>query len=272
MATVKRRLIQEAERVNPVAPVHIWRSPAGAAVDMLIVTAPRRLLRHARARVESLPNETGGFLLGRVAIDARDGCWHLEIEEAVPVEPLTQDPVHFTFTWRDVDRVRSYREEQGKALLGWYHTHPGSGHLPLGDRSRADASGAVLRAVPDRACYDPVRGRAGYFFWEGPDSSTLPRGRLARVRNRGAPSPEPERTAPPPPPASTQSSGGTEPTADEPPAPPAPDVPAASWTWTRRAPHVATHSCCGPVGVSLLFIVTGLAAGDFWFGPARGLP
>ena len=37
MTTVKKRLIQEAERVNPVSQVHIWRTPAGSAVDMLIV-------------------------------------------------------------------------------------------------------------------------------------------------------------------------------------------------------------------------------------------
>ncbi len=167
MTTVKKRLIQEAERVNPVSPVHIWRTPAGSAVDMLIVAhlgAYSAMHQHA---AKSLPNETGGFLLGRVAQDHRDDCWHVEIEDAVPVEPLTQNPVQFTFTWRDVDRIRNYREEHGKTLLGWYHTHPDLGiFLSETDLERTHR---VLFSAPFQIAlvYDPVRCRAGYFFWEG---------------------------------------------------------------------------------------------------------
>jgi proteasome lid subunit RPN8/RPN11 len=167
MTSVRKRLIDEAVRVNPVLPVHIWRAPAGAATDVLIVahhSAYTAMHEHCAA---SLPNETGGFLLGRVACDDRDGTWHLEIEETMPVEPVTQNPTHFAFTWRDVDHVRSYREEQGKALLGWYHTHPNLGiFLSETDLERTHR---VLFAEPFQIAlvYDPVRGRAGYFFWEG---------------------------------------------------------------------------------------------------------
>jgi proteasome lid subunit RPN8/RPN11 len=166
MNTAKRRLTQDPERVNPVRPVHIWRSPPGSAVDMLIVThleAYSVMHEHATA---ALPNETGGFLIGRVSFDHRDGCWHIEIEEAVPVAPDSQDPVHFTFTWRDVDRVRSYREGQGKALVGWFHTHPDLGiFLSETDLERTHR---VLFTEPFQVAlvYDPTRGRAGYFFWE----------------------------------------------------------------------------------------------------------
>jgi proteasome lid subunit RPN8/RPN11 len=168
MSTARRRLIREAERVNPVAPVHIWRSPAGASVDMLIVahlSAYSTIHQHA---TEALPNETGGFLIGRVAYDTRGACWHLEIEQAVPVEPFTQNPTHFTFTWRDVDRIRSYREEHGKALLGWYHTHP---DLPVFlSETDLERTHRVLFSEPFQIAlvYDPVRACAGYFFWEGP--------------------------------------------------------------------------------------------------------
>jgi proteasome lid subunit RPN8/RPN11 len=117
---------------------------------------------------KALPNETGGFLLGRVAHDHRDGCWHVEIEDAVPVDPLTQNPVQFTFTWRDVDRIRNYREEHGQTLLGWYHTHPDLG-IFLSDTD-LDKTHRVLFSAPFQIAlvYDPVRCRAGYFFWEGP--------------------------------------------------------------------------------------------------------
>jgi proteasome lid subunit RPN8/RPN11 len=167
MSTAKRRLIHEAERVNPIVPVHIWRSPAGSSVDMLIVahlSAYSAIHEHSFA---SLPNETGGFLIGRVAFDGREQCWHLEIEQAVPVEPVTQNPMHFTFTWRDVDRIRSYREEHGKALLGWYHTHP---DLPVFlSETDLERTHRVLFSEPFQIAlvYDPVRSRAGYFFWEG---------------------------------------------------------------------------------------------------------
>lgn len=163
----RKRLTQDAERVNPVQPVHIWRSPQSASVEMLIVThlsVYSTIHEHATA---ALPNETGGFLIGRVAYDHRDGCWHLEIDEAMPVEPESQDPVHFTFTWRDVDRVRSYREGHSKALIGWYHTHPQIGiFLSETDMERTHR---VLFSEPFQVAlvYDPVGGRAGYFFWEG---------------------------------------------------------------------------------------------------------
>lgn len=167
MSTARKRIIQEPERVNPVEPVHIWRTPPGAPIEMLVVAHLSAYSDIHRQSVSSLPNETGGFLVGRVACDQR-GCWHVEIEQAVPVEPVSQDPVHFTFTWKDVDRVRSYREERGKALLGWYHTHPDLGiFLSETDLERTHR---VLFSEPFQIAlvYDPVRGRAGYFFWEGP--------------------------------------------------------------------------------------------------------
>jgi proteasome lid subunit RPN8/RPN11 len=165
--TTKRRLIEEAERVNPVVPVHAWRSPAGAAVDVVIVTALSVYATVHEQAVAALPNETGGFLVGRVGFDARDESWHLAVEEAVPVIPCEQHPTYFQFTWRDVDRVRTYREQHGKALLGWYHTHPDFG-IFLSDTD-LDKTHRVLFSEPFQIAlvYDPVRSRAGYFFWEG---------------------------------------------------------------------------------------------------------
>src|ERR1700712_944487 len=117
MTTGKRRLEESVERPNPAAAIHFWQSPAGASVDIMLTThldVYSAIHEHAAS---SLPNETGGFLLGYVAFDARRGSWHIEVDETMPVAPLSQDPVHFSFTWRDVDRVRSYRESQHKALV-----------------------------------------------------------------------------------------------------------------------------------------------------------
>jgi proteasome lid subunit RPN8/RPN11 len=168
MSTVKRRLEETFERANPVAPIHFWQSPAGAGVDIFLITHLEVYSSIHEHAASSLPNETGGFLLGRVAFDAQRGSWHIEVDETMPVEPLSQNPVHFSFTWRDVDRVRSYRESQHKALVGWYHTHPDLGVFL--SETDLEKTHRVLFAEPFQVAlvYDPVRSVAGYFFWEGP--------------------------------------------------------------------------------------------------------
>lgn len=166
--TSARRIHESTERANPVATVHFWQSPPGAAVEIALITHLEVYSAvHAHA-LDALPNETGGFLLGKVAFDAQRRSWHIEVDETVPVEPLQQDPVHFSFTWRDVDRVRSYRESQKKALIGWYHTHPDVGVF-LSDTD-LEKTHRVLFAEPFQLAlvYDPIRRRAGYFFWERP--------------------------------------------------------------------------------------------------------
>ena len=164
----KRRLTESAESPNPVAAVHSWRSPAGASVEISVLAHLEVYSAIHQQATESLPNETGGFLLGRVAFDPRRRSWHVELEEAIAVEPVSQSPAHFTFTWRDVDRVRSYREQTGNALVGWYHTHPDLGIFL--SETDLEKTHRVLFAEPFQVAlvYDPVRHRAGYFFWEGP--------------------------------------------------------------------------------------------------------
>ena len=168
MDPLKRRILESTERANPVAPVHFWQSPAGSGVDVLLIAhldVYSAIHQHA---TESLPNETGGFLLGRVAFDSLRRSWHIEVDEVLPVEPLSQDPVHFSFTWRDVDRARRHRELERKALIGWYHTHPDLGIFL--SETDLEKTHRVLFAEPFQLAlvYDPVRRRAGYFFWEGP--------------------------------------------------------------------------------------------------------
>jgi len=165
--TVKRRLQESAERVNPVSSVHVWDPPGGSATDIRILTRLEVYTAIHNHAVQSLPNETGGFLMGHVAYDPMRQSWHVEIEEMVPVDPITQDPVHFSFSWRDVDRVRMLREEQGRALVGWYHTHPDLGVFL--SQTDLEKTHRVLFAEPFQVAlvYDPVRRRAGYFFWEG---------------------------------------------------------------------------------------------------------
>ena len=177
MGTTRRHLQENPERPNPVAEVHFWQSPAGAAVELLLVTHLDVYADIHDHALDALPNETGGFLLGRVGLDTQRGSWHVTIDESVRVEPLDQNPAHFSFSWREVDRVRSYREQRGKALIGWYHTHPDMGiFLSETDLEKSHRT-LFAEAFQVALVYDPVRGRAGYFFWEGPqiiDASPAP--------------------------------------------------------------------------------------------------
>jgi proteasome lid subunit RPN8/RPN11 len=170
MDTPKLRILESSERANPVSAVHCWQSPAGAAVEITVIAHLDVYAGIHQHAVESLPNETGGFLLGHVAFDSLRRSWHIEVDETLPVEPLSQDPVHFSFTWRDVDRVRTHRESERKALIGWYHTHPDIGIFL--SETDLEKTHRVLFAEPFQLAlvYDPVRGRAGYFFWEGPQT------------------------------------------------------------------------------------------------------
>ena len=167
MPTSARKRLDGGERVNPVLPVHVWQSPAASATRLIVVTRLDVYAAIHASTTDSLPHETGGFLLGRVACDEQARHWVLEIDETIPAEPLEQDLVHFSFSWRDVDRVRRYREERQKALLGWYHSHPNLGIFL--SETDVERTHRLLFAEPFQVAlvYDPVCGRAGYFFWEG---------------------------------------------------------------------------------------------------------
>src|SRR6185295_3687737 len=123
---------------------------------------------------DALPNETGGFLLGQVGRDIARQRWHLYIEYAEPVVPLEADPTHFTFTWRDVERVRTLRGKTGKALIGWYHTHPDLGVF----LSRTDVEKTHNSLFNDEfqiaLVFDPIRGTAAYFCRDGKAVKAVP--------------------------------------------------------------------------------------------------
>lgn len=114
----------------------------------------------------ALPNETGGFLLGHAAFDPDCGSWFNWIDEAVPINPAESNPVHFSFTWKDVDQVRNRREREQKSLIGWYHTHPGLG-IFLSETDLLKTHHQLFNEFFQVALvYDPIGGRAGYFFRE----------------------------------------------------------------------------------------------------------
>jgi proteasome lid subunit RPN8/RPN11 len=166
----------EKNYANPVEDVHIWEyQPVNAeSASIQIVTQTSVYDAICSQAHDALPNETGGFLMGQVGRDVARQRWHLYIESAVPVVPLQADPTHFTFTWRDVERVRTLRGKTGKALIGWYHTHPDFGVF----LSRTDLEKTHNCLFNDEfqiaLVFDPVRGTAAYFCRDGGIVNDLP--------------------------------------------------------------------------------------------------
>src|SRR5688572_3215139 len=120
------KLIENSSQsANPIIRVHAWKAPIndGACAINLFThhSVYEAILEQAEA---ALPNETGGFLLGHAGFDPDCDSWYNWIDEAVPINAVESNPVHFSFTWRDVDEVRNHRERERKSLIGWYHTHP----------------------------------------------------------------------------------------------------------------------------------------------------
>jgi len=161
------RLIQDTfQAANPIARIHAWKAPSGEASTMNLLTHHSVYAAIMEQAEAALPNETGGFLLGQAGFDAESGSWYNWIDEVVLIKPAEANPVHFSFSWKDVDQVRAHREREDKALIGWYHTHPGLG-IFLSDTDLQKTHQQLFNEIFQVALvYDPVSGCAGYFFRE----------------------------------------------------------------------------------------------------------
>lgn len=173
---------------NPVQDVHIWEfeseNPSNAAIQVVTLMPVYEAICKQAHR--ALPNETGGFLIGQAGRDIGRNRWHLYVDQAEPVDPTDAAPTHFTFSWRDVERVRSSREKAGKALIGWYHTHPDLGVF----LSRTDVTKTHNRLFNDpfqiALVLDPVRGTAAYFCRDGTAVFDSPRDQFQLEFNQEA--------------------------------------------------------------------------------------
>lgn len=162
------RLIEDSfQSANPIIRVHAYKAEdSDGACSMNLFTYHSVYSVIMEQAISALPNETGGFLLGQTGFDPDCGSWYNWIDEAVPIDATEANPVHFSFSWKDVDRVRAHRERQGKALIGWYHTHPGLG-IFLSETDLEKTHQQLFNELFQVALvYDPISGRAGYFFRE----------------------------------------------------------------------------------------------------------
>ena len=120
----------------------------------IFITAAEQIRAHAR---RDHPREACGLLLGREAV----------VETIVEAANVADDPTR-RFEIDPTTLLRGHREarESGRALLGWYHSHPGGRAEPSAiDAARADEDGKVwlivagdtLRAFVARAAVPAAR-------------------------------------------------------------------------------------------------------------------
>ncbi|HST22779.1 MAG TPA: Mov34/MPN/PAD-1 family protein [Blastocatellia bacterium] len=115
---------------------------------------------------QSVKTEMGGFLLGNRYWDPSTKGEFIIIDQYVEAEPTQATAVSFNFTdaaWMQVSEDLSGKFN-GKALVGWYHSHPRLGvFLSESDlqvhKERFKEPWMVALVI------DPVNQRGGFFGW-----------------------------------------------------------------------------------------------------------
>ncbi|HEY8418335.1 MAG TPA: LysM peptidoglycan-binding domain-containing protein [Limnochordales bacterium] len=155
------------------------REPAGARLVGRPTVPVRVYLRRTAwdtidewANAFSPPREVGGLLLGQARRNAREAV--ILIEGVLPALHAVAGQGPFRFTHDDWVGFRAAWERLGAthAVVGWFHTHPGSGTSPSGyDRIVAQ------RFFPEwwQVTYiiDPVNLRQAVFHWQDGELAPL---------------------------------------------------------------------------------------------------
>ena len=75
---------------------------------------------------QDAPNETCGYLLGRVSDDEPEGI----VTENYWMENIDHSPEHFSFAPKDQFAALRYAREKGLKILANWHSHPASPSRP----------------------------------------------------------------------------------------------------------------------------------------------
>jgi proteasome lid subunit RPN8/RPN11 len=102
--------------------------PASEAAVSVFVT-PKAYMRACAHAHSDLENEVGGWLLGRYRLDSERGERFVVVDTILPARNTRQGSAFLTFTPESqLELHRAIEEEYpGKALVGWFHTHPRMG-------------------------------------------------------------------------------------------------------------------------------------------------
>jgi proteasome lid subunit RPN8/RPN11 len=150
------------------------------------VACPPEVLRAVEDHVHSdVSREVGGVLVGTMDDDA------VTVEAALPALRAVGRSANVTFThevWEEILAVVD-RDQPGRRIVGWYHSHPGFGVF-LSEYDRFIHQGFFPDERMLALVVDPKAGRAGWFGWR--------QGRIEQVEGLGVRAAAPDAGAVPP--------------------------------------------------------------------------
>lgn len=154
-----RSLADFLATIECTSPVSI---PQPEADPSVLVFANQRcfdaMYEHAHC---DILREQAGILCGEAYQDSSQ--LYLDVNSAVPVDTIS-NPVHFQFHERSWESV--WKQCENKAILGWYHTHPGFGIFlsPTDLRTQANYFAARWQIT---VVIDPISREFGIFDGKG---------------------------------------------------------------------------------------------------------
>lgn len=123
-------LTPRAARI-PFGRARCWRSPFedGGSPNVAVFITQRAYLHCCAHGETDLDNEVGGGLVGRWRADEETGAEYIVIEAALPAQHVRHGSTFLTFTQDTLVTMHAELEDRypGRALVGWYHTHPRMG-------------------------------------------------------------------------------------------------------------------------------------------------
>jgi proteasome lid subunit RPN8/RPN11/phage tail protein X len=126
------------------------------------VACPPEVIRAVEDHVHSdVSREVGGVLVGTMDEDAAT------VEAALPALRAIGRSANVTFThevWEEILAVVD-RDQPGRRIVGWYHSHPGFGVF-LSDYDRFIHQGFFSDERMLALVVDPKAGQAGWFGWQ----------------------------------------------------------------------------------------------------------
>jgi proteasome lid subunit RPN8/RPN11 len=115
----------------PFARARRWCSPFedGGNPNVSVFMTQRAYLGACSHGGTDLQNEVGGGLVGRWRSDEDTGAEYIIIEAALPAQHVRHGSTYLTFTQDTLVAMHEELESRypGRALVGWYHTHPRMG-------------------------------------------------------------------------------------------------------------------------------------------------
>lgn len=115
----------------------------------------------------TLEEELGGFLLGDYYECPKFKQNFILIDEAIEAKETEGGAAHLRFTNDTYAHLEEHREESGKKVLGWYHSHPKMGVF-LSQPDLFIHRGFFREPYQVALVVEPDKHQGGFFHWSNP--------------------------------------------------------------------------------------------------------